>query len=108
VVIALDGVDTVEGTAVFADQLLALMEQHSAPGAGSAVVSYQAAAAGFLAYWRVVTLPGLRELSRAPLDRAALPDPELSADQAAMLAGLRRESQERTQPGDVPDAGQRR
>jgi hypothetical protein len=95
VVIVLVGIEDPQRTADFAKRLLALIEKHSQPRAASVVISYQGARDGFAPYWKVIALPGLQEVSRPPVDRAALPDEDLSADQIERLAGFARDRQER-------------
>jgi hypothetical protein len=95
VVITLDGITGADRTTGFADRLLALIERHNQPRAASVVIGYQNATEGHLPYWRISALPGLMEVSRAPVDPDALPDVELTADQEAVLARLSREREQR-------------
>ena len=67
---------------------------HSQPRAASVVIDYQSARDGFAPYWRVLALPGLHEVSRPPVDRAVLPDADISPEQAERLAGFERDRRE--------------
>jgi hypothetical protein len=59
------------------------------------VIGYRPAQPGYLPCWSVRALPGLEPIGRPPLDRSALPTGELTVDQEAKPAVLRRDAQER-------------
>jgi len=79
VVIILEGVTDAEVTIDLMDRLLALIEQYSQP------------------YWRVLALPVLKEIGRPPLDPAALPEVELTAQQHERLESWQRDGLAREQ-----------
>jgi len=97
VVIILEGVTDAEVTIDLMDRLLALIEQYSQPQAASVVIGFQAATDGYLPYWRVLALPVLKEIGRPPLDPAALPEVELTAQQHERLESWQRDGLAREQ-----------